>query len=385
VKAPSRRAVWGAAVALGAVVVVSAARFTPAGPAEAAEDHGTSVDGQSITIAAGAPQWRYVKLGTVSEAVTHWTEPIPARVAIDETRASRVGSPLPGRITSVSVELGERVGGGQPLFSVASPDLAEMRAARERAVVDDEAARRSLDRIQAMVASRALPEKEEAAALQVSRQAELARRLAESKLRSLQVSSPSDNAFTVRAPRSGVVVEKNVLLDQQVSPDAGSALVVVADLSSVWVVADLFEAQAVDVVEGTGAEVTSPSLPGLTLRGTVERVYSVLDPVRHTIPVRVRLANPQGRLRPNVYARVRFESVPLANTLEVPASALVSDGERQYVYLQDGDRHYVRREVVTGPARGGRVAVISGLTRGDTIVEEGAILLDNQIALVRGD
>jgi multidrug efflux pump subunit AcrA (membrane-fusion protein) len=141
----------------------------------------------------------------------------------------------------------------------------------------------------------------------------------------------------------------------------------------------------VDVVEGTAAEVTSPSLPGLTRRGTVERVYSVLDPARHTIPVRVRLANPEGRLRPNVYAHVRFEAVPVANALEVPASALVSDGERQYVYVQSGDRRYVRREVVTGPARGGRVTVLSGLSRGDTIVEEGAILLDNQIALVRGD
>jgi cobalt-zinc-cadmium efflux system membrane fusion protein len=380
-----RTAVWAGAIGTSVLAVALAARFTRAGPAAPAESRDMRVDKDTIAIAAGAPQWRYLRLGSVGEAVAHWSDAVPARITIDETRASKVGTPLPGRVTRVFVELGQPVAAGDPLFSVKSPDIAELRAGREKAAVDLEAARKALDRVKALVATRALPGKEEVSALQQFRQAELAQRLADAKLGSLEVSAQAENAFTVKAPRSGVVVEKNVLVDQQVTAEAGGALMVVADLSAVWAVADLFEPQAVDVTEGSPAELTSPSLPGLSFAGRVERVYAVVDPARHTIPVRVRLANPQRQLRPNVYARVRFAIAARTASLEVPATALVSDGERQYVYVQSGDGRFARREVVTGPAHEGRVPVLSGLSRGETIVEDGAILLDNQMAIAQGD
>jgi len=265
---------------------------------------------------------------------------------------------------------------------VASGDIAELRAAQEKAAVDLDAARATLERVKAMVAGRALPAKEELAALQQLKQAEVASRLAEAKLGSLKVSARGANEFTVGAPRAGVVVEKNVLVDQQVAPDGAGALMIVADLSSVWVVADLFEADAAGIRAGAAAEVTSPSLPELKLSGSVEMVSSVVDPGRHTVPIRVRLANPDGLLRPNVYARVRFATAPRSRgTLEVPASALVSDGEHQHVFVQDGAGRFVRREVTTGSSREGRVPVLAGLAAGETVVEEGALLLDNQLVL----
>jgi RND family efflux transporter MFP subunit len=153
----------------------------------------------------------------------------------------------------------------------------------------------------------------------------------------------------------------------------------VAELSSVWVVADVFESQAFDIRPGVNAEVTSPSVPGETLTGKVLMVSSVGDPERHTLPIRVRLANPERRLRPNVYARVRFAVQREGTTTEIPASAIVSDGEHQYVYVQDAPGHFRRREVIAGSAHEGRMPVIRGLDAGETIVEEGAILLDNQI------
>ncbi|PYQ50431.1 MAG: hypothetical protein DMF78_15730 [Acidobacteria bacterium] len=383
----SRRqaAVWAGAIGTSVLAVALAARFTRAGPAVPAGSPEMTVDKETIAIAAGAPQWRYLRLGTVGEAVSHWSDAVPARITIDETRASKVGTPLPGRVTRVFVELGQPVAAGAPLFSIKSPDIAELRAGREKAAVDLEAARKALDRVKALVASRALPAKEEVSALQQFRQTDLAQRLAEAKLGSLEVAAQAENAFIVKAPRAGVVVEKNVLVDQQVSPEAGGALMVVADLSAVWAVADLFEPQVLYVTEGSEAELTSPSLPGLSFAGRVERVYAVVDPARHTIPVRVRLANPQRQLRPNVYARVRFAIAARTASLEVPATALVSDGERQYVYVQSGDGRFARHEVVTGPAHEGRVPVLSGLSRGETIVEDGAILLDNQMAIAQGD
>jgi RND family efflux transporter MFP subunit len=285
-------------------------------------------------------------------------------------------------VSRVFAELGQRVAAGESLFSVASPDIAELRANKEKASVDLEAARVTLDRVRAMVQSRALAAKEELSAQQQFRQAELGLNLAEAKLASLRVASQADNEFTVTSPRAGVVVEKNVLFGQQVAPDGAAALMVVADLTSVWVVADLFEGQVADLREGAAAEVTTPAIPDAKLEGRIEMVSAVVDPGRHTVPVRVRLPNVDGRLRPNVYARVRFAASPLSSAaVEVPTTALVSDGDRQYVYLQEKPGRFVRREVTTGSAREGRVTVLSGLAQGESVVEEGAILLDNQLAL----
>jgi cobalt-zinc-cadmium efflux system membrane fusion protein len=339
------------------------------------------VDDGAIALTPDAPQWQLLKLGVVQPAVMRWTDPVPARVQIDETRASKIQVPLSGRVTDVFVELGQRVKEGDPLFSVASPEIADLRAEREKAAVDLEVARSTLERTQALVASRALPAKEELLARQQFEDAEVSMKLAGAKLDSLRVSSKEDNAFTVTAPRAGVLVEKNVLIGQSVAPDAGSSLMVVADLSSVWVVADLFEAQATGVKEGAGAEVTSPSLPDSRIGGKVAMVSAVVDPSRHTVPIRVSLPNPEGALRPNVYARVRFSTVQRSGAVEIPATALITDGDRQYVYVQSRPGRFSRREIVAGPVREGRVPVLSGLAAGETIVHEGGVLLDNQLSL----
>jgi RND family efflux transporter MFP subunit len=323
-----------------------------------------------------------VKLAVAEQAEMRFGDGVPARVTIDESRASKVGTPLSGHVSRVFVELGQRLAAGDALFTVASPEIAELKAGREKAGVDLETARATLERVHAIVASRALPTKDEVSAQQQLRQAEVAMRLAEAKLAALRVSSQSGGEFTVRSPRAGVVVEKNVLPAQQVTPDASAALMVIADLSFVWVVADVFEGQAGEIQAGATAQVTSPSMPELKLEGRVEMVAAVVDPTRHTVPIRVRLQNPEGSLRPNVYARVRFATRPRGpGTVEIPASAVVSDGEHQYVYVQQPDGRLVRREVVTSSLRDGRIPVLRGLAKGETFVEEGAILLDNQLAL----
>ena len=375
-----RLALVAALLVSGVSVWVSAGfrREPPPPPAEAA---GMTVSGQTIELVPEAPQWRSVRLEQAVLATAHWTDPVPARVKIDETRAARVGTPLAGRVTRVYVELGERVRAGQPLFAVASSGLAELQAQLKKAEVDFQAAKAAFERVKAMVATHALPAKEELAAAQQLRQAEVERRLSAEKLASLKVALRTENEFTVTAPRDGVVVEKNVMDSQEVSPDGAVPLLVVADLSVVWVVADLFETDATDVHEGAFAEITSPSIPELKLNGRVERVSAVVDPARHTVPIRVVVQNSDYQLRPNAYARVRFSVAPRGDAVEIPASALVTDGMRQSVFLQERPGRFVRRFVVAGSALGGVVPVFEGLKAGDTIVAEGALLLDNQIAL----
>ncbi len=368
-----------AAVVVSGISIWAASGFTREPPPPTPDAPGIQIGDDNVTLAADAPQWKVLRLGTVATATTHWSDPVPARVKIDETRASKVGSPLPGRVTQVFVELGQPVKTGDSLFTVASPDIAGLRAEREKSLVDVEVAKGTLERVKAMVTARAVAAKDEVEADQTYRQANLSLRLAQSKLASLKVSSRADNEFTVVSPRDGILVEKNILPAQQVSVESG--LVDVADLSQVWVVAELFEADAVGITVGTPTKISSPSLPDLALEAKVDMVSAVVDPTRHTVPVRVRLDNEKHLLKPNVFAQMRFAVEPPTGSGEVAASALVSDGAKQYVYVQSDHGRFTRREVVAGSVREGKVPILSGLKPGEVVVEEGAILLDNQIAL----
>jgi RND family efflux transporter MFP subunit len=369
----------GIAIFASGLAILAAVSFHRKPPPEASAAAGMKVTSSAVSIANGAPQWKVLKLGPVVAPTERWSDPYPARFKVDEAFASKVGSPLSGRVTNVFIELGQPVKAGQPLFAVASPDIAELRAGQQKAAVDLEVSKAAYERIKAMVEARALPAKDEIESDSQLRQAELALRLAQTKLSSLKVSSTGDNEFKVLAPRDGAVIEKAVLPSQHV--DSDDTLVSIADLDAVWVVADLFEADAVGLSTGMKARVTSPSLPGFQAEADVERVSSVVDPERHTVGVRVKLANADGRIRPNTFAEVRFLSAAANGSTEIAASALVSDGPKQYVYVQDTPGHFVRRDVVAGAVRDGRISIVSGLKAGETVVEQGAVLLDNQIEL----
>jgi membrane fusion protein, heavy metal efflux system len=371
-----------AAVLAGAAVVVGV--FLLHRPRPPAKDvAGIVVGSDSLSLAPTAPQWKQLQLGAVAKASTRWTDPLPARVTIDETRVSNVGAPLSGRVSGVFIELGQRVKTGTALFSIASADIATLGAERAKADIDLAAARNNLERVRAMVAAHSMPAKDLVIAEQRYRQAELLHKLAYSKLNSLHVSSRGDNEFVVAAKRDGVVVEKNLVAGQAVAPDSGKPLVMIADLSWVWVLADLPEVDALQIKERARALITSPSLPALTIEGTVDMVSSVVDPDRHTIPIRVRLPNKNGLLKPNMFAQVKFSTGAKEDLSEIPAEAVVNDGEHQYVFVQGKPGQFSRRKVLVGAVRDGKVLVLSGLRLNETVVVGGAILLENYMTLPR--
>jgi cobalt-zinc-cadmium efflux system membrane fusion protein len=378
---PASRMGVVAAVLVGAATVWASSRFVRKTLPAVQAQVGLTVDHGSVTIAAGAPQWQVLALETAKPTASTWTDAVPAFVKVDETKAARIGVPLSGRVTRVYAELGQQIARGAPLFAVASADLAALHVEQSKAKVDVESAKNILDRTRAIVEARALPEKEAVAAAQQLRQSELSLGVASSKLASLDITSKSENEFIVHAPRAGRIVEKNVLPGQELTPGAEAALMLVADLSTVWVVADLFESDSDGIAPGVPARVTFASLPGLEIDGKVEMVSAVVDAERHTVPVRVRLDNNDGRLKPNTYAKMQFQAATPAGSVEVAAGALVSDGSHQYAYVKSGAGRFVRREVVAGAVREQRVVVWKGIAPGETVVSKGAILLGNQIEL----
>jgi membrane fusion protein, heavy metal efflux system len=246
--------VAGSAFAAAASILI-ATRYTRAEPSPTADPPGLRFGSASVKLSSDAPAWSSISIDHPHRASTLWTDAITARITFDESRTSRVGAPLGGRITGVQVEAGQVVHVGTPLFTIASSNLAELHGDITKADIETRGARVNLDRTQSLVDAGSLPGKELVAAKQALAEAELASQLARQKVSALKITSSSDSTLTVVAPRDGVIVEKHLAVGQQVDVTTGD-LVAIADLSSVWVLADLFETDATGVHVGAAAQVS---------------------------------------------------------------------------------------------------------------------------------
>lgn len=331
--------------------------------------HSSLAAGPEPATGADKPTITYA---TAVACPARWSDEVSARIAFDESRTSRLGVPLAGRVTQLSVVPGQHVVAGAPLFVVASADLADLRTQRDRAHLALGTARANHARVHALVEAQSLPAKELVAAEHDVAQAKLGEEAADEKIAALRLTTGGDSVFTVTAPRAGTVVDLKVTVGQQVSPDAG-LLIAIADLSHVWVYANLVDETHLAV--GTPAKVTLED--GTVVEGSVDQVSAIVDPDRHAVPVRVALDNARGALRPGGYADMRFLD-PSDGSSCVPPDAVRSTGADHYVYVRAAGK-LKRRVVVAARPDAGRVAIRAGLTAGEEVVATGTAALDNQL------
>lgn len=325
-------------------------------------------------------QWKAVEVQTVRPAEGRWTEPVPARVQLDESKTAAVGVPLGGRVTQIMAEPGQEVRAGEPLFRVASQELAAREHEIRSAELAMETAHAEHHRTAAMVAAQAIPAKEELLTSQTLRSTKLAYNSACLRRASLHVSSHSAHEFVVRAPRSGRVIERRILPAQEVKSGI-SALMVIADLSSVWVTVDIFEENTAGLQPGNPARVTAASGTdgaNRVIYGTIDLISPTVDPERHTMPIRLRVDNTTLALRPNSYVTVELFSQAPAGAVEIPASAVAADGAQQYVFVKGPTGILTRRLVVASGGRAEIARISSGLSLGEEVVVRGSILLESR-------
>ncbi len=316
------------------------------------------------------------------------------RIALDEDASVQVTPPFSGRVVAVPVKAGDRVAKGQVLLSAeasevaqARGDLASAQAALTTAKAQAEVAITNAARQQALfkINGAALKDVQQAqsdatSARDTLRSDEAALALVQARLDVLQASgSGADALATVRAPIAGVVTQRQVGPGQYLNATSNGAtapIFTVSDVSRVWLSADVREEDAARLRVGAPVSVTVSGLPNRTFHARIDYVAPALDPATRRLTVRATLANPDGALKPEMFADFALDAGPGARALGVPSSAVIYEGDTARVWVAGPGHALGLRQIRAGRTQGGEVEVISGLSSGDRVVTSGAIFID---------
>ncbi len=329
-------------------------------------------------------------------------ETTDGHIEADGDKTTPVVSPFTGRVIEVLAEAGQHVTRKTPLFAVAATEAAQGRADLASALGALETARSQLKLAQETEQRQGELYRTAGGALKDFRQAQSDRIAAEGQVRSAEAAlgsarsrlaalgqssadiaalekTPAAQAVPARAmvyaPVDGVVTRRALGPGQAISA-GGDALFSVSDLSTVWLTAEVPETSAGKVRLGAAVEVATPAWPGRLFRATVTYVAPTLNPDTHRLPVRATIANPDGALKPDMFARFRIDSGLIGKSPAAPESAVIREGDTARVWVLGDDGALRLRPVVTGVDQDGMVQIAQGLKPGEKVVTQGALFVD---------
>jgi Cu(I)/Ag(I) efflux system membrane fusion protein len=313
----------------------------------------------NVSIPPARQQLIGVKLAKAEYRNIAGTTRTVGRLTVDERRLAQIHPKFEGVVEALHVSFtGQPVRRGQPLLAIYSPDvlatqqeliLAERNRTGFGAQLADAARRRLL-----------LWDMSPGDVAQVARTGRPIR------------------AITLRSPAGGVVLKKHVTLGTRVMPD--DTLYEIADLSTVWVIADIYESELASLRVGHTAQVTLASAPGRAWTGRVTFVSPVLDEATRTAKVRIEISNPDGALKPDMYANVLLQQ-SAAQVLAVAESAVLKTGTRSVLFVARGNGQFEPRQVETGVEAADFIEIRRGVTAGETVVVDANFLIDSESRL----
>jgi membrane fusion protein, copper/silver efflux system len=375
-----------ALIAAGALYAIrSRAGRTPAAQADAAHQRMADMPAASTSSAPAASAGtargpitidhrRQLLIGVKTVAVRH--EPMQQTVRTvgvvryDETRQADINLRLEGWIRDLYVDYtGQPIQKGQPLFTLYSPELLSTQqeyllALKTRDQLQSSGIAEARERADQLVAS--------------ARQRLALWELPAEEIRALEEKRQAPDVVTFRSPVSGVVVEKQALKGLHVTP--GQSLYRVADLSVVWVEADVYERELSGVRVGAWATVTVDAYPGERFTGRVIYIYPYLDEKTRTNRARFEFTNRRGRLKPGMYANVELRWTG-GMAFTVPTNAVLDSGQEQVVFVAQGDGMFEPRHVKVGRRAGDAIEILEGLRDGEQVATGAAFFLDSESQL----
>jgi Cu(I)/Ag(I) efflux system membrane fusion protein len=278
-------------------------------------------------------------------------------VDFDESRVSHIHLRTEGWIEHlVAHSEGERVRKGEKLLELYSPDLVN---AQEEFVQALASGNKGL--------------------IGASRERLVALGIPADQVKRLEKTRKVQQTISIYSPQDGVVSRLMVRHGMYVTPK--DQVMSLADLSSVWLLAEIFESQADWVKVGFPAEVSLAFLPGRTWEGKVEYIYPSLDPKTRTLKARLRFDNPDEALKPNMYANVKIYGGPKEDAIVIPAEALIRTGRESRVVIALGEGRFASRTVTPGIESGDWVEILAGIEPGEEVVTSGQFLIDSEASL----
>jgi Cu(I)/Ag(I) efflux system membrane fusion protein len=316
-----------------------------------------SGDSSKVIIAPEVIQNLGIRTATVERSRLWRAIDTVGYVEYDETKVSHIHLRTEGWIEQlVAHSEGERISKGEQLLALYSPDLVN---AQEEFVQALASGNTTLTR--------------------ASRERLVALGIPADQVRQLEKTRKVKQNIAIYSPQDGVVSKLMVRHGMYVTPK--NQVMSLADLSSVWLIAEVFESQADWVKVGQSAEVSLAFLPGRIWEGTVEYIYPSLDAKTRTLKARLRFDNPDEALKPNMYANVRIFGGATQETIVIPVEALIRTGRETRVVMALGEGKFTSRTVTAGIESGDWVEILAGLEPGEEVVTSGQFLIDSEASL----
>jgi len=304
------------------------------------------------------------------------------KVQFNEDRTVRILAPLPGQVVDFQARVGDSIAEDQVLFSIKSREVASLVTDYLQSQRDLDLAQKTYnmnkDLFEHQAASRISFQQAEndlaKANTQVARGEEGLRVLGIDPKEAVK-DGGLRSVIPVRSPMAGTLIDRNLTPGQFVQADS-TALLTIADLTTVWVLVDVFERDIHLIQVGQKVQVVAAAYPDRRFPASVERISDKVDPDSRTLKVRLLVSNPNVLLKPEMFITSSLELSGGGAAISVPAGAVFTEDGKSYVFAAKTDRRFERRLIVAAPDAEGRLRVTSGLRVGDRIVTDGAMLLD---------
>jgi membrane fusion protein, heavy metal efflux system len=328
---------------------------------------------QGLFVPPGSPLRAQLQVAAISSKVVRHELGVPATAEADPAKMAKVSPPMPGRVVKLLVRLGEAVRQGGPLFTLDSPDLVAAQTDFLKARSAEAQAERAYAR-QKDLCEHGIGAKRDLEQAETEREltrSELDR--ATTRLRLLGIDPGLvGRPVTVRAPVSGRIIDLAVAPGEYQN-DPAAVLMTVADLSTIWVTANVPEKDIQRVAVGEDATIDFAAYPGEHFTGRVAFIGEVLTPETRSVRVRIELGNPGGRLKPGMFARVTLRDKEVPEII-VPTTALQVRGDRSYLFVEKSPWTFERRAVEAGDTLSDGICIVRGLVAGERVATSNTIV-----------
>lgn len=342
---------------------------------------GAQISGDAISFPKDSPQLSTLR---VIEAVPERASfvRINGRTAWDESRTSRVTSPVAGRVVKLEVSAGSVVRKGTTLAIISSPEFGLAQAEARKAETDLLLTERSLSRARDLHGAGVIPLKELQASEAEFSRAQSERDRTEARQRLYGGGQRIDQQYELKAAMAGVVVERHITVGQEVRPDQGGdtpPLFVISDPAHLWLSLDIPEALTQEVQLGEAVRVSVPALPNAVFPARVDFIADYIDPQSRTVKARAEVDNRDRRLKSEMFVTADVE-IPPSTALRVPSTALFLLERDYYAFVEEVPGKFVRRKLQAEEASLGYMRVTKGLHAGDKVVADGSLLLQRLLS-----